>query len=152
MTPILSTIRKLVAVHGSTSIAEVASFAGVSRARALDVIHSNQRLLLWERRKRGPGRITGDIVRGTLMRQWYEEGRFWRERPANYGSLTVVDFNNEGLFERLATRERFGGLGDSYTATVVEKTEANEAALRAAGLVPASELEPDDRLWKEPAP
>lgn len=148
MPVILDTVRKLVAVHGSTTIAEVASFAGVPRARALEVIHRNKALLRWERRKRGPARIVGDECRSRLRQQWFKEGRYWIEQPGNYGAVTELRFEQPDLYERLAEKKWYGGLGDSHQVEVVVKSEANESALREAGLVPASEVEADDRLWQ----
>ncbi len=149
-TPILDTIRAILKFKAFTTIAEIASMAGVKRLDVLNVVNANLDLIKRDVKR---GRIIGLDLQNPLRKQLWDSGKFWKR--GSYGawstegeSIILADCQNE-LAGRLTKQQIVGGFGDSYYVGVIHLTPENIAAVEAEGIRPWSEAVIDDRLWKE---
>ena len=149
--PILETIRALLKLRTDTSMAEIASMAGVPKRKVLDTILANGSLV-WTNKK--TGRVAKVDTTSSLRKQLWESGAFYRK--GTYGAWSIeghcIEFHgNDDLRERLKDTRTVGGLGDNYPVEIILDTPENRAAVETAGLRPWDEAVIDDRLWKEEA-
>lgn len=147
--PILYTIRQILRFKDTTTIQEIAQYAGVTKLRALEVINQNGHLVP---RHRDSGKITQVTPRETLREQMKREGRYWWLTELDYGSTAGLAFEGHAdLKESLSKKTTGGGWGDSYEYSYVPDTDDNKALLAQAGCLPWDDLkgEIDDRLWQE---
>lgn len=147
--PVLDAVRSLLKFKDFTTIAEIATIAGLSRRRVLDVVNAN-RFYIWKIPSQG--RITRVDPRAILTEQLWKSGKFYREDT--YGAFSVEGHcltfeGNAPLRDRLQEGRTVGALGDNYVTKIVIDTPANRKALEDAGLRPWSEAVIDDRLWEE---
>ena len=146
--PILDATRSLLRFRDATTIAEIASIAGVPKRRVLDVMNRNG-AFVWRDRK--TGRITRVDPQSPLRDSLWQSGRFYRIR--DYGAWSKegeqIVVRDEALKMALGEPRTTGGLGDSYQITIIPHTPENIAAVEAAGLRPWSEAVIDDSLWRE---
>ncbi|NTG00083.1 hypothetical protein G6L30_08110 [Agrobacterium rhizogenes] len=150
--PVLDTIRALLKFKAFTTIAEIASMAGLKRVDVLNVVNANLDLIKRDAKR---GRIIGLDLQGPLRKQLWDSGKFWKQ--GTYGawshegdSIILADCQKE-LADRLTKQQVVGAFGDSYYVGVIHLTPANIAAVEAEGIRPWSEAVIDDRLWKEQA-
>lgn len=149
--PVLDTIRALLKFKAFTTIAEIASMAGLKRMDVLQVVNANLDLIKRDAKR---GRIVGIDPQSPLRKQLWASGKFYR--IGEYGAWSregdKIEFEgNTELRERLSSKVWVGGIGDSYQTTIILASEANIAAVEAEGIRPWSEAVIDDRLWKEQA-
>ncbi len=151
-TPVLDTIRAILKFKAFTTIAEIASMAGVKRLDVLNVVNANLDLIKRDVKR---GRIIGLDLQSPLRKQLWDSGKFWKQDT--YGAWSIegqciilADCQKE-LAERLTKQQIVGGFGDSYYVGVIHLTPENIAAVEAEGIRPWSEAVIDDRLWKEEA-
>lgn len=150
--PILDATRALLKFKDSASVREIATMAGQTQRRVLDVLNLNGHMV-WRNRK--TGRVTKIDPRGVLTKQLRESGEFYF--PGTYGAWSVegrcLRFSgHDALRAELQRTIVAGGLGDSWSEQHVMDNPENRAALEAAGLRLWGTAEIDDRLWSEPAP
>jgi hypothetical protein len=147
--PILATIRSLLKFKDCTTVSEIASIAGLTKKRVLDVLNSNGHMV-W--RNRHNGKITRVDPKGVLEGRLWASGSYFKDGLEDYGRVHTLEFKmHEELRDRLKQEQWGGGFGDSFIYTCVLDTPENRAALVADGCVYFKDLDPplDDRLWKE---
>jgi hypothetical protein len=147
--PVLDAIRAVLKFKDRATIAEVARFAELRQRHVLDVINANGELV---QRDRKTGHITKVNPEAVLRQSLRDTGPFYF--PGTYGAWSVegncLHFNgHDDLRQSLSESMLLGAFGDSYRQDIVLDTPENRAALEAAGLRLWSEVEVDDRLWKE---
>ena len=150
--PILDAIRALLKFKDSASVREIATMAGATQRRVLDVLNLNGHMV-WRNRK--TGRVTKVDPQGVLTKQLRESGEFYF--PDIYGAWSVegkcLRFSgHDDLRTRLCEGVTVGALGDNWSESHVMDTPANRKALEAVGLKLWGTAEIDDRLWQEPQP
>jgi len=151
-TPVLDTVRALLKCKSFTTIAEIASMAGLKRMDVLQVVNANLDLIKRDAKR---GRIIGFDLHGPLRKQLWDSGKFWKQDT--YGAwshegdcILLADCQKE-LADRLKKQQIVGAFGDSYYVGVIHLTPQNIAAVEAEGIRPWTEAVIDDRLWKEEA-
>ena len=82
--PILDAIRALLKFKDSASVREIATMAGATQRRVLDVLNLNGHMV-WRNRK--TGRVTKVDPRGVLAKQLRESGEFYF--PDTYGTWSI---------------------------------------------------------------
>lgn len=149
---VLDTIRALLQFKNSTTIAEIASIAGLPRRHVLDVINRNGAYVF---RNRKTGHVTGIELHKPLREKLWNSGEFYRIDSYGAWSHEGDQITLEGhpsLVERLKRPRVTGGIGDSWTIHIIEATPENKAIVEDEGIRPWSEAVIDDRLWQETAP
>lgn len=147
--PVLETIRAILKFKNFTTIAEIASTAGISRKSVLNVINDNGQFV---KRDRSNGRITDVNVRGPLQTRLWESGLYYKQ--SSYGAWSkegeCLEFHgNPELKDRLQNKVCVGAFGDSYYVSVIHDTPENRKQIEAEGLTPWEQVTLDDRLWTE---
>lgn len=149
-TPILDTTRAILKFKAFTTIAEIASMAGVKRLDVLNVVNANLDLIKRDVKR---GRIIGLDLQNPLRKQLWDRGNFWKQDTYGAwsveGQCIVLADSRQELAERLKKQQIVGGFGDSYYVGVIHLNPENIAAVEAEGIRPWSEAVIDDRLWKE---
>lgn len=152
MNVVLHTIREILKFKDYTTIAEIASTAGLPRKHVLETINRNGEFVS---RNRKNGRITQVDPRSKLRDELWKSGKFYRQGSYGAWSHEGYELKFEGhvdLKEKLQRSHTTGGIGDSWTIQIIPDTPLNRAALEEAGLRPWEEAVIDDQLWlEEPA-
>jgi len=147
--PVLAQIRQVLQFKSYATIAEIASYAGVPRKHVLDVVVRNGTMVY---RDAKTGRITRLDVRTALRDRLWQSGAYYRVE--SYGAWCHEGYclkwvGHDDLTSALSQRITQGGLGDSWTTSIVFDTPENRAAVEAAGLALWDEALVDDSDWKE---
>ena len=148
-TPILDAIRAVLKFKDHATIADIAKYTGLSQRHVLDVVNRNGDMV-WRNRKNG--HITKVDPRGVLRKRLLESDHYYF--PDIYGAWSkegnCLRFKgNDELRRRLSDERVIGGIGDSWSISVVIDTPENRRALEAGGLTLWDESEADERLWQE---
>ena len=146
---VLETIRALLKFKDYTTIAEIASTAGIKRASVLDIINKNG-AYVWRNRKNG--HITKVDPQTQLVKDLWESGQFYK--IDTYGAWSkegeqIVFEGNDELKKSLQEQREIGAITDHWPIKIIENTERNRKIVEDAGLRPWSEAQIDDRLWSE---
>lgn len=158
---VLKTIRRLLKLQGSTTMAQVASFGGVSRDHVLNTLFVNHKFITMEGQK-----IKSVDVRGQNINRLWSQGKLYRldllknSLAARYrgGELRVLKFQNRELRDRLSEDvpveipDASGlnyGISRFGTHRHVLATQANIQELERQGLRAIESVKPDDSEWVE---
>ncbi len=149
MNTVLETIRELLKFKNSTTIAEIASYAGLPRKKVLEIINANGQFV-WRNRKNG--HITKVDPTTKLKEELWESGKYYRF--GTFGAWSVeghcIEFKqNDELRKKLEQTRCVGALGDNWNIQVIYDTPENVSAVEAAGLKNWETVDINDRLWKE---
>lgn len=149
--PILNAIRAVLKFKDATSIPEVAKFSGKTQREVLDVINANGEFVS---RFRKTGKIAKVDPQSKLRADLWSSGKYFKRE--SYGAWCHEGYclkfeGNDELRKTLQRQRVTGGIGDSWTISIIEDNEENRQALIDAGLEPWESAVIDDRLWVEVA-
>jgi hypothetical protein len=142
--PVLDALLRLFKLRQEPTLATVASWAGIPRAKALKVLADNSHLLVMRGNK---------IVRYRILEHKQEKlfaaGKVFVTREVGYEKIKTLEWRGHDDLRVKYTRNFvLGFLGDSREEKMVPHTPEIEKELRDRGLVSLQEV-PDDIFWKE---